>query len=93
VESKPIEAAFSFGEFCESEQAILANIPDRWSARITWKCPVDGRRNCELIRGEGCVKAAIPVKVKCKHGHETLVMPYRWPESQARCGHDPETQQ
>jgi hypothetical protein len=64
-----IEAAFSW-----------SGSDDHWFARITWKCPVCGRRNCELMRGPGPLGSSLPIKMKCKHGHETLVMPYYWNE-------------
>jgi hypothetical protein len=85
-----VEAAFSLSEYMESDQAVLTNMPDRWNARVTWKCPVDGRRNSELLSGSGCFKQALPLKVVCKYKHETLVMPYRWKESEFRCSHNPE---
>jgi len=70
---EPIEAAFSCGEY-----------DNEWFARITWKCPVDGRRNCKLLKGAGRLKDALPIKVFCKHGHETAVMPYHWAELQPK---------
>ena len=62
---EPLEAAFSMGE-----------TDDQWHARVTWKCPICGRRNSKLEKGPG--KMQLPLKVQCKHGHETDVVPYRW---------------
>lgn len=64
-----VEAAFSMGQ-----------LDDWWFARITWKCPVDGRRNCELIKREGRIVDAIPITMKCKFGHECQVVPYHYEE-------------
>jgi len=63
---EPIEAAFSWGG---DEQS--------WFARITWKCFICGRRNCELKKGQGPLTSALPITMQCKQGHETLVKPYR----------------
>ncbi len=63
---EPIEAAFSWGEH-----------DDSWFARVTWKCPTCGKRNNLLKTGTGKLKDALPLTVKCKLGHETLVKPYR----------------
>ncbi len=63
---EPIEAAFSWGG---DEQS--------WFARITWKCFICGRRNCELKKGPGKLKDSLPLKMICKLKHETLVKPYR----------------
>ena len=65
-----IEAAFSSGDLDRS-----------WFARITWKCAICGRRNCEMMKGPEQMSSALPIEVKCKHGHKTLVVPYRWKES------------
>jgi hypothetical protein len=67
--TEPIEAAFS-----------STSSEERFFARITWKCPVCGRRNCELKNGPGPLASALPITMKCKQGHETLVVPYRWSE-------------
>ena len=61
-----LEAAFSYGEHDNS-----------WHARITWKCPVCGRRNRLVKTGPGTLKESLPIKVSCKVGHESLVKPYR----------------
>jgi hypothetical protein len=68
-----MEAAFSWGG---DEQS--------WFARITWKCSVCGRRNCELKKGPGPLASALPITMKCKQDHETLVMPYHWRELYAK---------
>jgi hypothetical protein len=62
----PLEAAFNW-----SENAI----DNRWFARVTWKCPMCGRRNVVLEKGPG--RMPVPLKVRCKLGHETVVVPYR----------------
>ena len=61
-----IEAAFSYGE-----------IDEGWNARITFKCPACGRRNRVQTKGPGKLMDSVPIKVKCKLGHETPVKPYR----------------
>jgi hypothetical protein len=68
-----LEAAFSYGEHDNS-----------WHARITWKCPVCGRRNRLVKTGPGRMAAALPLEMACKHGHKTLVMPYHWKELQPK---------
>jgi hypothetical protein len=57
----------------------------KWLARITYKCPICRRRNYVLkrSRNEGPMKDHLPLEVECKQGHKTLVVPYRWNESQA----------
>jgi len=67
--SNPIEAAFFFGENDNS-----------WHARITWKCAICGRRNCKMEKGPGKLGDSLPLKVLCKFGHESEVVPYRYPE-------------
>ena len=66
---EPIEAAFSWGEG-----------DNGWFARITWKCSICGRRNCELKKGPGTLSSALPLEMECKQHHKTLVMPYHWNE-------------
>ncbi len=61
-----LEAAFSYGEH-----------DNTWHARVTWKCPVCGRRNNQLKTGPGTLKESLPLTVGCKLGHEALVKPYR----------------
>jgi hypothetical protein len=63
---EPIEAAFFWGEYDE-----------QFFARITYKCPICGRRNRVLKTGAGKLKKNLPIKVTCKLGHETLVEPYK----------------
>ena len=64
----PIEAAFSGG-----------GDRDFWFYRITYKCPICGRRTCVLEKGKGTtMEENLPLRVRCKQGHETLVVPYRW---------------
>ncbi len=66
---EPIEAAFSWSE------------NDRWwFARVTWKCSVCGRRNCELKKGPGQMVSVLPLEMECTQQHKTLVMPYHWRE-------------
>lgn len=62
----PIEAAFSWGEH-----------DNTWHARVTWKCPICGRRNNVLKTGPGALKENLPISVKCKLGHESFCKPYR----------------
>ena len=69
---EPLEAAFQHGEY-----DLDINEP-KWFARITFKCRVCGRRNSQLLKGLGTMP--LPLKVKCKFGHETVVVPYRWYE-------------
>jgi hypothetical protein len=66
---EPIEAAFLHGEYDHDIGQ------PKWWGRITWKCPVCGRRNQQFLKGTGAMP--VPLKVLCKHGHETLVKPYR----------------
>ena len=66
---EPIEAAFSWGEH-----------DDSWFARVTWKCPVCGRRNRELMKGPGHMASVLPLEMGCKRGHKAMVMPYHWNE-------------
>jgi len=68
----PIEAAFLYGEYDHDIEQ------PKWWGRVTWKCPVCGRRNSRVERGTGSMQP--PIKVRCKFGHETLVVPYRWNE-------------
>ena len=72
---EPIEAAFSWGGDNE-----------RWFARITWKCSICGRRNCELKKGPGPLSSALPLEMECKQHHKTLVMPYHWKELKPKSG-------
>ena len=64
--TEPIEAAFSYGELDKT-----------WFARITWKCPICGRRNNVMKKGPGTLKENLPITVTCKNGHDCLVKPYR----------------
>lgn len=63
--SELVEAAFSGG-----------GSQEQWSGRVTWKCPVCGRRNAKIVRGSG---HAFPLRVVCKNRHEVLVVPYAHP--------------
>jgi hypothetical protein len=65
------EAAFSWG-----------GDDNGWFARITWKCSICGRRNCELMKGPGPISSALPIEVTCKQKHKIWVVPYRWKESE-----------
>ena len=69
IATEPMEAAFLYGENSEG-----------WHARVTWKCRMCGRRNCRLEKGPGKLGDVLPLKVKCKLGHDTSVVPYRFPE-------------
>jgi hypothetical protein len=52
---------------------------DNWWARVTiHKCPVCGRRVCEMLKGAGKLADAWPQRVKCKNKHEFRVAPYGW---------------
>jgi DNA-directed RNA polymerase subunit RPC12/RpoP len=65
---EPIEAAFLF-----------IGDKDAWHARITYKCSECGRRNYVLQNGKTkSLDDSLPLTVKCKLGHETVVVPYRW---------------
>jgi hypothetical protein len=70
----PIEGAFSHGEYDVDIQQ------PKWYARVTWRCPICGRRNSKMFDGKGKFAAAMPLKVRCKVGHDTEVVPYRWNE-------------
>jgi hypothetical protein len=65
-ETKTIECAFFHTEHS-----------GEWFATVTWKCPVCGRRNRVRTKGPGKLMDSVPIKVKCKLGHETPVKPYR----------------
>lgn len=64
---EPIEAAFFSGENSEG-----------WWSKITWRCPRCGRRNFKSLKGPGRMADCLPLKVLCKFGHESEVVPYRW---------------
>ena len=68
--NNPIEAAFLYGESSEG-----------WHGRVTWRCQRCGRRNCKLEKGPGKLADSLPLKVLCKFGHESEVVPYRWSET------------
>jgi hypothetical protein len=70
----PIECAFHFGEYTADDGG------KRWHARVTVKCPTCGRRTSQLQQGLGTLAEALPLTVKCKNNHDTLVIPYRYPE-------------
>jgi hypothetical protein len=77
---KPIEIA-------AMEAAVQSGGDDEyWFARITWKCPICGRRSrvlktggssVRLSTGHGQEELQFPMEVICKQGHKTLVKPYR----------------
>ena len=67
---EPLECAFLFGDTADRG----------WWARVTFKCPVCGRRNSKAVNGPGKMADALPLTVICKNKHETLVIPYRWNE-------------
>jgi hypothetical protein len=77
---EPIEAAFSWGEHGDGVGTPVTS----WHARITWRCSICGRRNCELKKGPGPLASALPITMKCKQGHETSVVPYQWKELQPK---------
>jgi len=67
---EPIEAAFSWGEG-----------DNGWFARVTAnKCPVCGRRTCELKKGPGHLVNNLPLTIECKNHHKILVVPWRFQE-------------
>jgi hypothetical protein len=52
---------------------------NKWWARVTiHKCPVCGRRVCEMLKGEGQLADAWPQRTKCRNKHEFQVAPYGW---------------
>lgn len=67
ITPEPVEAAYSWSE---------NKIDNNWFARVTFKCPICGRRNVVLEKGPG--KMPVPLTVKCKNKHECRVIPYRW---------------
>ena len=64
-----IEATFNHGEY-DSDIG-----QPKWHARITWRCPICGRRNSKLFNGSG--QMPLRMEVVCKLNHRSLVVPHQ----------------